>query len=410
MRHLSLLSQIMIGIVIGGVVGLLLGERAAGVAVLGTIFLRLVQMAVIVLILGAVIEAIGGLKADQLGRVGVKTIGLFLVTTVLAAVIGLGIGYLVDPGVGLSLSAKSTGIAATHLTVLGMVKNFIPDNIFASLAKGNIIQVIIFALCFGGALNALNREGKYQSVLTGIHQLNAITIRIITMIMRLAPIGIGALIAQVVGVDGLAVILPLVKFLGAFAIASVLFLGLLFVSVSWYVRMPLKQLLRGFERMILLALTTTSSAICLPIEMQDAKEKLGVDEDTADLVLPLGMSLNSNGLAMFLALACLTLAQVYGLSLGLPMMVRVVALAVLACLGTVVVPGGGLVALTIVVPTLGLPLSSIALLAGIEWFSGMFRTVLNVVGDTTTAMVVSASETRRESHAHTQTVVAKAPR
>lgn len=394
MKKLSLLTQIIIGIAVGVALGLLFGKSIAGIKIIGDIFLKLVQMSVVLLILGAVIEAIGTLKANQLGRMGVKTILLFLGTTAAAAVVGLGIGYLTNPGLGLHLSHASAHITTTHTTLENTILNFIPDNIFSALSTGNIIQVIIFALFFGTALHLLNADGKFQTVLAGIHKLNQITVKIISLIMKAAPLGIGALIANVVGVDGLTVILPLLKFLMAFAIGTVLFLILLFIGVHLYTKIPYQVLLKGFSRMIVVALTTTSSAICLPIEMQDAKEKLGVDQQTADLVLPLGMSLNSNGLAMFLALACLTLAQMYSLNFGLAFMTKTVLLAILACLGTVVVPGGGLVALTIVVPTLGLPVSSIAVLAGIEWFSGMFRTVLNVVGDTTTAMIVSQSEHR----------------
>lgn len=126
--------------------------------------------------------------------------------------------------------------------------------------------------------------------------------------------------------------------------------------------------------------------------MEDAEDRLGVEKSISQLVLPLGMALNSNGLAMYLSLSCLTLTQLYSMSVSPVSMVKIVLLSVIACLGTVVVPGGGLVALTIVVPTLGLPMQSIAILAGIDWFSGMFRTVLNVVGDTTTAIAVASDE------------------
>ena len=126
--------------------------------------------------------------------------------------------------------------------------------------------------------------------------------------------------------------------------------------------------------------------------MHDAEKRLGIKKEISELVLPLGMALNSNGLAMYLALSCVTMTQFYGLSLSFIMMFKIVMLAIVACLGTVAVPGGGLVALTIIVPTIGLPLESIALLAGIDWFAGIFRTVLNVVGDTTTAIMIAADE------------------
>lgn len=317
MKKLSLLSQIMIGIIVGIALGLIFGKQIGGIEIIGNIFLKLVQMAVVLLILGSVIEAIGTLKSEQFGRMGIKTMLLFLGTTALAAVVGLAIGYVTNPGLGIHLTHATTHITAIHTTLSKTILNFIPDNIFSSLASGNIIQVIIFAIFFGTALQMLNKNGHFQSILNGVHQLNQITVKIISMIMLTAPIGIGALIANVIGTSGLAVILPLLKFLFTFAVGTGLFLLLLFSIVHLYTKVPVKSLLKGFSRMMIVALTTTSSAICLPIEMQDAKEKLGVDQQTADLVLPLGMSLNSNGLAMFLALSCLTLAQMYGLNFGL---------------------------------------------------------------------------------------------
>jgi Na+/H+-dicarboxylate symporter len=198
--------------------------------------------------------------------------------------------------------------------------------------------------------------------------------------------------AWVTADSGLKVVLPLLKFLMAFGLGSVVFLTCLFTLISWYAKIPLGGLIKGFSRIILIAFTTTSSAIALPVEMTDAESRLGVSKSISQLVLPLGMALNSNGLAMYLSLACLTLTQLYGISLSFVAMLKIILLSVIACLGTVVVPGGGLVALTIVVPTLGLPTESIAILAGIDWFSGMFRTVLNVVGDTTTAIAIAADE------------------
>ncbi|KRL69336.1 sodium dicarboxylate symporter [Lentilactobacillus diolivorans DSM 14421] len=378
----------------GGFAGLILGPQIAGIQLIGNIFLRLIQMAVVLLIFGAVIEAIGGLAANQLGRLGGKTAGWFLITTLAAAVLGLLIGYLVNPGIGMNLSRVShaTEIAKAPSNIDQTILNFFPSNIFDSLAKGNVIQVIIFAILFGIVLNQANKAGTFNQVLSLIKQLNQLTVKLVMLVMRTAPIGIASLMAWVTADSGLKVVLPLLKFLMAFGLGSVVFLTCLFTLISWYAKIPLGGLIKGFSRIILIAFTTTSSAIALPVEMTDAESRLGVSKSISQLVLPLGMALNSNGLAMYLSLACLTLTQLYGISLSFVAMLKIILLSVIACLGTVVVPGGGLVALTIVVPTLGLPTESIAILAGIDWFSGMFRTVLNVVGDTTTAIAIAADE------------------
>lgn len=394
LRRISLTSQISIGMLVGGFAGLILGPQIASIQLIGNIFLRLIQMAVVLLIFGAVIEAIGGLAANQLGRLGGKTAGWFLITTLAAAVLGLLIGYLVNPGIGMNLSRVShaTEIAKAPSNIDQTILNFFPSNIFDSLAKGNVIQVIIFAILFGIVLNQANKAGTFNQVLSLIKQLNQLTVKLVMLVMRTAPIGIASLMAWVTADSGLKVVLPLLKFLMAFGLGSVVFLTCLFTLISWYAKIPLGGLIKGFSRIILIAFTTTSSAIALPVEMTDAESHLGVSKSISQLVLPLGMALNSNGLAMYLSLACLTLTQLYGISLSFVAMLKIILLSVIACLGTVVVPGGGLVALTIVVPTLGLPTESIAILAGIDWFSGMFRTVLNVVGDTTTAIAIAADE------------------
>ncbi|MCD2256376.1 dicarboxylate/amino acid:cation symporter [Lactobacillus sp. CC-MHH1034] len=394
MKRINLTMQISIGMVIGIILGLVFGPKIAGIQLFGNIFLRLIQMAVVLLIFGMVIESLGQIKANQLKKLGTKTAIWFLVTTVIAAVLGLIIGYMMRPGAGLKLATLhangSLGKAPKDISTI--VLSFFPTNIFEALASGNVIQVIIFAILFGIVLNRANTAGKFDQVLELVKAINGLTIRLVMLVMKLAPLGIMALMAWVTATNGLKVILPLVKFLVAFGIGSASFLIVLFVGISWYAKVPLGGLVNGFSRIMLVAFTTTSSAISLPVELADAESRLGVGKAISQLVLPLGMALNSNGLAMYLSLACVTLTQMMGLDLTPGAMVQVVVLALISCLGTVVVPGGGLVALTIVVPTLGLPLQTIAILAGIDWFSGMFRTVLNVVGDTTTAIAIAADE------------------
>lgn len=235
LRRISLTSQISIGMLVGGFAGLILGPQIAGIQLIGNIFLRLIQMAVVLLIFGAVIEAIGGLAANQLGRLGGKTAGWFLITTLAAAVLGLLIGYLVNPGIGMNLSRVShaTEIAKAPSNIDQTILNFFPSNIFDSLAKGNVIQVIIFAILFGIVLNQANKAGTFNQVLSLIKQLNQLTVKLVMLVMRTAPIGIASLMAWVTADSGLKVVLPLLKFLMAFGLGSVVFLTCLFTLISW---------------------------------------------------------------------------------------------------------------------------------------------------------------------------------
>lgn len=392
---LNLTTQIIIGMLLGIILGATLGPKIAGIKIVGNIFLRLIQMAVIPLVLCTVVSAIGKLPIKQLGRLGIRIVLWFTITTVIAALAGLMLGWLFHPGMGLHLTLDTTltkQLAKNKVASTDMILGFFPTNIFEALTQGNTIQVIVFALLFGFVLSKANVNQQYDRILRGLQQLNQLLISLIQVILRLAPLGIGALMAAVTADNGLKVLIPLIKFLGLFGIGTLLFLIGLFAMIMLRAHMSLRTVMHGFSNILLIAMTTTSSAASLPVEMHDAEKRLGVSKQISELVLPLGMALNSNGLAMYLALASVTMAQFYGSSLSFMMMLKIVLLAIVACLGTVAVPGGGLVALTIIVPTLGLPLESIALLTGIDWFAGVFRTILNVVGDTTTAIMIASDE------------------
>ncbi|WP_370398669.1 dicarboxylate/amino acid:cation symporter [Weissella sagaensis] len=392
---LGLTTQIIIGAVLGIILGAVLRSKIADIKIIGDIFLRLIQMAVIPLVFCTVIAAIGKLPIKQLGRLGMRIVLWFTITTVIAALVGLILGCLFHPGMGLHLTLNAPltdDIVKNKVALTDMILGFFPTNIFEALTQGNTIQVIIFALLFGVVLSKANTSQQYDAILTGLQQLNQLLVSLIQAVLRLAPLGIGALMAAVTADNGLKVLIPLIKFLGIFGLGTLLFLMGLFTMIMLRAHMSLHAVLHGFANIILIAMTTTSSAASLPVEMHDAEKRLGVGKEISELVLPLGMALNSNGLAMYLALTCVTMTQFYGLSLSFLMMLEIVLLAIVACLGTVAVPGGGLVALTIIVPALGLPLESIALLAGIDWFAGIFRTTLNVVGDTTTAIMIAADE------------------
>lgn len=392
-KKISMTNQIMIAMILGIAAGLIVGPAIAPIEVIGQIFLRLIQMAVVVMIMGAVIEAVGTLDPQMLGKLGGKMAAWFLGGTALAATLGLGLGYLIQPGAGVDMQIDTTAEVATATgSLTDVILAFFPSNVIQSMSTGNMIQVIIFSLLFGLSISILSTRRDLTTLKTGISQFNEVILQLVTTVMRLAPLGIFALLANVTGVIGLAVILPLAKFLLAMAIGSVLFLGLWLFITSVITKVNPAHIVKGLTRMTIMAFTTTSSAITLPVKMEDQENKLGVSRRISQLVGPLGMAMNSNGLSLFLSIAAITLAQFYGLEFTLANAIQTVTLSTLATLGTVAVPGGGLVALTIVIPALGLPPESIGLLAGIDWFSGMFRTVLNVDADATIAMILAHGE------------------
>ncbi len=389
---LSMTVQIMIGMAAGLLLGICFGDLVKDIKLIGDIFLRLIQMSVVVMIMGAVTESVAKLDPKELGRFGVKMLFWFLLTTVLAAAAGAAMGQFFLPGKGLSLPVSDQIVQTSDKGLYNIILDFLPSNIVQSMANSNMIQVIIFSVLFGASLGS-NRINKERSQLMGvIKEFNEVILGIVHKVMNLAPLGIGALLAYTAGTTGIKVIMPLIKFLFIFGCGSLLYLGVMITFVSFYCKTNPFRVGRKLCNMTIVAFTTTSSAVTLPTKMEDSEKKLGVSKKVSGIVNPLGMTLNSNGLSMFLALACITVSQIYGIPLPMPQLVRVIVLATLACLGTVAVPGGGLVALATVIPALGLPLESIAFLSSIDWFSGMFRTILNVDIDALVAMLIAKDE------------------
>lgn len=395
MKKMNLLTQIVIATILGVLVGIFFGEGVGFLSIIGTIFLRLIQMSIVLLVLGQIIEAVGELNPRTLGSVGLKTFLIFFASSVLAGVMGVTAGLLFRPGAGIDSEAISQGgqvVESAGQSLGDTVLSFFPSNIMGALADGNIVHVIVFSVLFGLALSYVRSDDPTNGILDIVKQFNVIILRLIGMIMVIAPVGILALIASTIANMGVQVILPLLKYLGVYALSTLVYLILWFVGTAIYGRVSVIKLTQNMAQMAIMALVTTSSAVTLPTALKDAREKLGIHDRVAKLVLPLGMTLNSNGSAMHMAITIITISQIYQVEYGMGDYVYIALLAALASLANAVVPGAGLVSLAIVVPQMNLPIESIALFAGVEWFVGMLRTILNVSADATTAFIVAKSE------------------
>ena len=394
-KKVNMTVQIMIAMILGVIVGTIANGKIEGIKLLGDVFLMLIQMSIMLLVMGQIIEAIGSLNPKELGKQGVKIILIFLGSSFLAASFGIFMGIILKPGVGINLKSLTTGVKidASYMgSISDTVLGFFSTNVIKSMADGAIAQVIIFAILFGAALSYVRVENENDKLLGIIVEFNKIILRMISSIMKIAPIGIFSLIASTIGKVGVGVILPLSKYLGTYALGTFIYLTLSFVIVSIYCKIDITKLIKGMMQMSLMALATTSSAVTLPTEMKDAREKLGISERVSKLVLPLGMTLNSNGSGMHMAFTIVTIAQIYGVRYSGGQYLYIAALATLVSLANAVVPGGGLVSLAIIVPQIGLPIDAIALFAGVEWFVGMFRTILNVDSDTFTALIIAKDQ------------------
>lgn len=388
---LGLTTQILIATVGGIVFGSLVGPWAGNLKFIGDIFLRLIQMSVILLVMTAVSAAVGNVDGHGLGKMGFHTFKWIILFTLSSAFLGLVLGKIIQPGAGVVITQTS---ALAEPVQMGSIKDtllgFVSTNIIGSMARGEMVPCIVFAIFFGLAMGTYTRASSNKNLIELVLAVNTTVTNIIKMVMTVAPIGIFCLLANVSGAIGFRVIFPMFKFLGALFIGNIiqfLVYGPLTAALCKVnpVKMPKK-----FVKMSIMALTTTSSAICLPTKMEDSVTKFGVSRRVADFTGPITMSMNSSGAVQCYVLAILFMSQSTGVDLAPYQLGMAILLSCLMCMGTIVVPGGMVITYTFLASSLGLPLESIAILIGIDWFSGMFRTIMNVDIDVMVAMLVSS--------------------
>ncbi|BFL13661.1 dicarboxylate/amino acid:cation symporter [[Clostridium] hylemonae] len=389
---ISLTTQILIATIGGIIFGAVVGPWASNIKFIGDIFIRLIQMSVILLVMSAVAAAVGSGDGQDVGKMGFHTFKWIILFTIISASLGIALSMLIQPGVGIQIAnAEDIANAAVESTSLqDTVLGFVSTNIIGSMADSAMVPCIVFALFFGVAMGAYTRQSGNRNMADWVTGLNAIITNIIKTVMHIAPVGIFCLLADVAGSTGFKVIIPMLKFLGVLLIGDIvqfLIYGPLTATLCKVnpARMPKK-----FAKMSMMAVTTTSGAICLPTKMEDAVTKFGVSRKVADFTGPITMSMNSCGAAMCYVVAIFFMAQSTGVDLTVYQMGMAILLSCLMCMGTIVVPGGSVIVYTFLASSLGLPLESIAILIGIDWFSGMFRTLMNVDVDVMVGMLVAS--------------------
>lgn len=388
---ISLTTQILIATIGGIVFGAMVGEWAGNLKFIGDIFLRLIQMSVVLLVMSSVAAAVGGGDGKDVGKMGVHTIKWIVFFTAIAAVLGVILSTLVKPGLGIDLSGaeeiSETAVEASSLQ--DTLLNFVPTNIVESMADGSMVPCIVFAIFFGVAMGAYTRQSGNRNMADWVIGLNKVITNIIKTVMYIAPIGIFCLLADVAGTTGFAVIIPMAKFLGVLLIGDIIQFLIYGPITAVICKVNPLKMPKKFGKMSLMAVTTTSGAICLQTKMEDAVMKFGVSRKVADFTGPITMSMNSCGAAMCYVTAIFFMAQSTGITLEPYQMGMAILLSCLMCLGTISVPGGSVIVYTFLASSLGLPMDSIAVLIGIDWFAGMFRTLMNVDVDVMVGMLVA---------------------
>lgn len=391
---MGLAMQMLIGLVLGVIVGMFLDSQFATTYVkpFGDLFIRLIRMVVVPLVFATLVAGAAGISdVSKLGRVAIKTLVIFMVTSAIAVIFGLLIANIIDPGIGLTLSTE--GLKAAQVKAPSFVQtllDIVPINPMEAFAKGSILQIIFFAIMFGFCLNFLGEKGK--PVYHFFDIVGNLMIHMTQVVMRYAPIGVFALMAVVVSQHGLAVLLPLGKLILASFIATALLVILIYIPiVVFIIRIPLGEYFKGIFEPWLIAFTTCSSAAAMAANLV-ASRRLGATNSIASFAVPLGNTINMNGTAVYMGVCAVFAAQIYDLPLTMGDQVIVVITGVLAAVGTAGVPGAGLIMSTLVFTQIGIPLEVIALIAGVDRVLDMIRTSINVVGDSTTALMVSRME------------------
>jgi dicarboxylate/amino acid:cation (Na+ or H+) symporter, DAACS family len=389
---MKLWMKILIGLVLGLIIGPLLGEKAEYLRPVGMIFLNLINMLVVLLVFSSMTVGITSIHdPKKLGRVGLKTLVLYFCTTVVAIFFGLFFAKLIKPGLGVNLGGADQLVLGDMPKISQVLMDIIPINPISSLANGNILQIIVFALFLGVAINFCGDRAR--PVLRFLESLSEIMYQMTSIVMEFAPYGVLAIMGWVAGTYGLDILLPLGKFLlcnyVACIVHSVVVFGFILLVLA---RLNPMHFFRGMGDAMAFAFSTNSSSATLPVSLHCLQKNLGVSKNIASFVLPLGATVNMNGAAIFQAITALFVAQAYGIHLGWQSLITIVVTATLSAVGSAGIPGTSLIMLSVVLSSVGLPLEGLAIVAGVDRVREMVSTVVNILGDAVVGIYVAKTE------------------
>jgi Na+/H+-dicarboxylate symporter len=361
-------------------------------AVVGQGFMRLLTVLVVPLVFVSLVCGTAALEdIRRLGRIGAKALGLYLLTTSMAIALAMGLALAAGPGRGFGLGTGAAFEAPAPPPLTEVLVGLFPRNLIAAMAEGHMLQVIVFAVLFGLAISLSGDPGR--RVLAVFTDFNAVILRLVGIVMVLAPYGVFALIARTFAGEGLDAFRPL---LGYFVVVlgALLVQGLVVYPLLLRVFSGLRPLvfLKKLREVHLFAFSTASSNATIPVTLRAVETRLGVPNSIASFTVPLGATINMDGTAIMQGAATVFIAQAYGISLGAGDILTVILTATLASIGTAGVPGVGLVMLGMVLTQVGLPVEGIALIIGIDRLLDMVRTAVNVTGDAMVSCIVARSE------------------
>ena len=395
---MKLWQQVLIGLILGVISGIFLGEKAAGLKIFGTVFINLIKMVIVPLIFFALLSGITSMHGHgNFTRVGIKGFGSYILTAIFAVIIGLSAGVIFQPGAGVDLNsildatqAQSPVIVKTPPTISEFLLNLIPTNPINSMASDQFLQIIIFSIFTGITINLVGDKAKPVKDL--IASASQVTFRMIEIIIKLAPLGVFGFISWVIGTQGMDILSALAKLIAAVLVACAFqymvfgFMILLFARLS-----PLP-----FYKKILftqsIAFATSSSKATLSTAMGQLQEKLGVSKTNSNFLMPLGVCINMDGTAIYLGICALFFAQSYGIDLTTQNYLMLVLTCTLGSIGAAGIPAGAIIFMSMVLTSVGLPIEGIGIILGVDRILDMVRTTINITGDSAITLIVDKSE------------------
>lgn len=391
-KKLQLWHKILIGLVLGLIAGIIVGPRITVLLPFGTLFVNLLKMIIVPLIFfSLVLGAASITDMKKLGRVGGKVVGLYLITTLIAVLIGVVLALVIQPGTGVTIEKPAKVEVKKAPALVDWLLNIVPTNVVKSMAEADVLAIIFFALFLGICLALLGDRGK--PVVDFFDIMTQAVIKMTGIVMEYAPYAVFVLMAWVAGKYGLKMMLPLGKLIIAVYIGCILHI---LITYSFIVKVmgkkPMGWFLRGVADAMTVAFTTCSSAATLPVTMRVTDENLKVKKSLYSFSLPLGCTVNMDGTSIYLTLSAFFAAQLFGISLGLYQYVAIILTATLASIGAAGVPGAGLIMMVMVLTAAGLPLEVIAIIAGVDRIMDMVRTMVNITGDAAVTVAVAHSE------------------
>lgn len=400
----SVTQKILIAMGIGLVIGSLINAFASDITfiqvyfvnglfhIMGAAFVNALKMLVVPLVTFSLICGVCGIgDVAVLGRVGVKAFALYLFTTGIAISLALLVAILVAPGEGFSRASDSSFIVKPAPPLTDVFINIIPSNPINAFAEGNMLQIIFFVILFSIAMLMTGEIGR-QLAKTA-EKLNEVMMKVVTLVMDFAPIGVFFLMAKTFSLQGIGLILPMIGYFSVVIFCLLLHgFGTFSILLSFFAKLNPLVFIKKMRPAHIFAFSTASSNATIPVTLQVVEKRLGVNNSTAAFTIPLGATINMDGTAIMQGVATVFIANVYAIDLGMSDYVTIVGMSILASIGTAGVPGVGLIMLAMVFNQVGLPVEGIGLILGVDRILDMVRTAVNITGDATVTCIVARSE------------------